>query len=97
MKPGAIDRLAIVVEDKLATIVIPVDGPRCAVRELAFAELHSPQGLYRAARSGLGVLVQEHQDQTLAVSDRRRHNRVLPAFWARAFDLATFTKHRRGS
>ncbi len=38
-QPSPVDRLA-VVEDVLAAIVRAEDGPRCAVRELAFAELH---------------------------------------------------------
>jgi hypothetical protein len=41
MKPDAVTRFALVVEDVLAAIVVPVDGPRCAIRELAFAELHA--------------------------------------------------------
>src|ERR1700722_2068087 len=41
MQPDAVDRLPVVGEDVLAAIVGPVVGSRCAVRELALAELHA--------------------------------------------------------
>jgi hypothetical protein len=40
MQPDTVHRLAFVVEDVLATIIVPVDRPRGALCELAFAELH---------------------------------------------------------
>ena len=40
MQPDSVDRLAVVVEDVLATVVGTINRSRCDVRELAFAELH---------------------------------------------------------
>jgi hypothetical protein len=40
MEPDGIHWPTFVVEDELAAVIEPVDGPRYAVRELAFAELH---------------------------------------------------------
>lgn len=42
MYPDTVHRLAIVVEDLLAPVVGAVDGPGCAVHELAFAKLQHP-------------------------------------------------------
>jgi hypothetical protein len=38
MEPDTLHRLAVVVDDELAGAVVAANGPRCAVREVAFAE-----------------------------------------------------------
>jgi hypothetical protein len=40
MEPDTVHQLAVVVENVLAAFIFSLDGPRCAVLELAFAELH---------------------------------------------------------
>jgi hypothetical protein len=40
MQPDTVHRLAVVVEDVLVATIGPVARPHCAVRELAFTELH---------------------------------------------------------
>lgn len=64
VNPDTVHRLSVFVENVLAAIVVSVDGPGCAVRELAFASCMA------LILSEVGVLVRETKMATLVSLSR---------------------------